>query len=455
MQDQKTKCMVIGLDGVSQTLLSDYIEKGYLPGFKNILDSGFRLHQMDASIPDVSSTSWTSFMTGVNPGEHGIFGFMDLRPGTYKMFFPSSKDVKAPAIWEIIGQTSGGKGSTLHDKYREGIRRPLKSVVLNIPQTYPALPLNGVLTAGFVCPDLKNGTYPESAYNYLKSIGYLSDVDAQKAVEDRDAFFDELFLALDRRAEAFEHFMDNSEWDLFVSVITETDRLHHFFFDAARDEKNPVNKTFISFYKKMDEVIGRLYARFMEITGGQGLFITMSDHGFTVLEKEVYVNSWLREEGLLKINAVRDYYEGIEFGTKAFAMDPSRFYVNAEGRYPAGSVKGSDKKAVVADLKDRLLSLEYDGRHVIKAVYGNAEIYNGPAAASGPDLVCVANDGFDLKGTLKKEGVFGKGNFSGMHTRHDAHCILPASIEPGGRLHIEALAGFMLDKLLIQKPQRR
>ncbi len=442
------KVLVLGIDGLPYGLLSDYIENGYLPGFKKILESGFKLHQMDASIPDVSSTSWTSFMTGVNPGEHGIYGFMDLRPGTYKMFFPNSKDIKAPAVWEIIGQTSGGKGSTISEKYRDGVKRPLKSVVLNIPQTYPALPLNGVLTAGFVCPDLRNGTYPESAYNYLKSIGYLSDVDSQKAVEARDAFFDELFLALDRRAEAFEHFMDNSEWDLFVSAITETDRLHHFFFDAARDEQNPVHKTFISFYKKMDEVIGRLYARFMEITGGQGLFLTMSDHGFTVLEKEVYVNNWLKDEGLLKINVARDYYEGIESGTKAFAMDPSRFYINTEGRYPSGSVRSSDRYAVAADLKDRLLSLEYGGRRVIKAVYENAELYKGPTSAMGPDLVCVANDGFDLKGALKKEGVFGKGVFSGMHTRHDAHCILPASIDPGARLHIEALAGFMLDRLL-------
>lgn len=442
------KVLVLGIDGLPYGLLSEYIEKGYLPGFKKILDSGFKLHQMDASIPDVSSTSWTSFMTGVNPGEHGIYGFMDLRPGTYKMFFPNSRDVKAPALWEIIGQTSGGKRSTLNDKYMGGIKNPLRSVVLNIPQTYPALPLNGVLTAGFVCPDLKSGTYPESAYNYLKSIGYLSDVDAQKAVSARDAFFDELFLALEKRAEAFEHFMDNSEWDLFVSVITETDRLHHFFFDAARDENNPVNKTFISFYKKMDEVIGRLYARFMEITDGQGLFITMSDHGFTVLEKEVYVNNWLKEEGLLKINTAREYYEGIEPGTKAFAMDPARFYINVEGRYPAGSVSMSDKNAVVADLKGRLLSLKYEGRPVIKAVYENAEIYKGPASVAGPDLVCVSSDGFDLKGPLKKEGVFGKGHFTGMHTRHDAHCILPASIDPGERLHIEALAGFMLDKLV-------
>ena len=65
-----------------------------------------------ASIPDVSSTSWTSFMTGVNPGEHGIFGFMDLSPNSYKMVFPNSRDVYEPTIWEMLGQTVNGKNST-------------------------------------------------------------------------------------------------------------------------------------------------------------------------------------------------------------------------------------------------------------------------------------------------------------------------------------------------------
>ena len=76
------RCCVIGLDGVPYSLLTDYLQEGLLPNVQKILSAGFRLHQMDASIPDVSSTSWTSFMTGVNPGEHGIYGFMDLRPGS-------------------------------------------------------------------------------------------------------------------------------------------------------------------------------------------------------------------------------------------------------------------------------------------------------------------------------------------------------------------------------------
>jgi predicted AlkP superfamily phosphohydrolase/phosphomutase len=437
------KCLVIGLDGVPYTLLREYLSQGLLPNMQKILSSGYGLSQMDASIPDVSSTSWTSFMTGVNPGEHGIYGFMDLRPGTYQLFFPNSGDVQAPTIWDVIAQASG-KSSTLSEKYRTKIKKPLRSIVLNIPQTYPARPMNGILTAGFVCPDFRKGTYPDSAYAYLTSMGYIPDVDSAKGIDRQDEFFKDLFLALDKRAEAFEHLMVHEAWNLFIGVITETDRLHHFFFSAARDAAHPRHELFRSFYKKMDEVIGRLYSRFMNLTDGKGLFLTLSDHGFTVLNQEVYINAFLRREGLLTLTQ-GEYYDQIGPGTQAFAMDPARIYVNGEGKYPRGAVRASEKNEVAARVRAALESFtDEKGSRVIKAVYDGGDLYRGQAQAAAPDLVCLANDGYDLKGNLKKETIFGKGHFSGMHTRSDAHCILPAALQPGKRLHIENLADIML-----------
>lgn len=367
---KEPKSLIVGLDGVSCTLLADYIESGYLPNLKTIIKRGFRLSQMDASIPDVSSTSWTSFMTGVNPGEHGIYGFMDLRPGSYEMYFPNSRDIRAPTIWDILGQTAGDRTSTLYERYRTKLNKGLRSVVLNVPQTYPAIPLDGVLTAGFVCPDLRKGTYPDSAYEYLQSIDYVSDVDVNNIGNEHDAFFNEIFLALEKRAQAYEYFLNNEQWHLFICVITETDRLHHFFFDAARDSRHPHHNVFVSFYRKIDDLIGRLFTRFMEMTDGNGLFMTMSDHGFTVTKQEVYVNAWLRQEGFLKTNNRGEYFEQIDAGTEAFAMDPGRIYVNLEGRYPRGSVRAPEKNHTVNNLKDALLSLrDNNGNAVIKAIF--------------------------------------------------------------------------------------
>lgn len=441
------KALVIGLDGVPYTLLSEYMGRGVLPNLSRILSDRMNLRKMDASIPDVSSTSWTSFMTGVNPGEHGIFGFMELREGTYKLAFPNFTDVKAPAIWDILAGSANGKSSSFAERFG-GRTSGLRSVALNIPQTFPAPAMNGVISAGFVCPDLKKGTYPAGAYEYLMSMGYIPDVDVSKAVQDPGNFFDEVFRSLEKREEAYSHFFDNENWDLFIGVVTETDRVHHFFFDAALNEAHEFHGRFLDLYRKMDGMIGRLYDRFMDATGGRGLFMTMSDHGFTVIRKEVYMNAWLKSEGYLNLNPSKEYFEQIDGGTRAFALDPARIYLNMEGKYPFGCVKPEEKSTLRDEIIGRLMALEFEGERVVKAVHENGRLYSGRAAGQGPDLVCVANDGFDLKGNLKKDGVFGNSHFRGMHTRHDAHCILPAALQVPERLNIEDLAGIILNSFI-------
>lgn len=448
--DAEQKVFVIGIDGAPYTLMKEYAEAGILPNIGSILSSGFTLNQMDATIPDVSSTSWASFMTGVNPGEHGIYGFMELKEGSYRMSFPSFDNVLAPTVWEMLGGTAGAKTSTLFERRGGSINRGVRSIVLNVPQTFPARPMNGVLTAGFVCPDFRKGTYPEAAYGYLSSIGYMPDIDAAKAADKPEEFFDDAFLALKKRVEAFEHYLDEPDWGLFIGVITETDRIHHFFFDAARDASHRYHERFVAFYREMDSAIGRLFERFMTKTGGKGFFMTMSDHGFTPIKKEVYVNAWLRANNFLSLNSGKEYYEQVEDGSRAFAMDPARIYINAEGKYPTGGVREADRERIAAEIRSGLEAMtDTDGSKVIKRVYDNRELYSGPAARRGPDLVCVANDGYDLKGNLKKSEVFGRTHFMGMHTRHDAHCILPAGASPSQRLHIERLADFILDNFSV------
>lgn len=445
------KTLVIGLDGVPFTLLKDFMDKGYLPEFSRILSGDkLELRQMDASIPDVSSTSWTSFMTGVNPGEHGIYGFLGLEPNSYNLYFPNFTNVKAPTIWDILGKTVNATHSTLLEKYADKVKHPLRSIVLNIPQTFPAKPMNGVLTAGFVCPDLRKGTYPEAAYNYLTSIGYTSDVDAAKMLSDKDEFIKDLFSALEKRAVSYEHFFQNEQWDMFFAVVTETDRLHHFFFDAAMDSGHPHNPMFVDFYRKVDKFVGKLYDLFMDMTNGDGTFLTMSDHGFTPIQHEVYLNAWLQQKGLLKLNPAKQYFEQIDSGTKVFVMDPGRFYVNLEDKYPAGSVKKAEKETVIDELKSMLKSLTGpDGKPVIKTIHEKKDIYTGNFLDDAPDLVCVANDGFDLKGTLARNEPFGRTHFTGMHTAHDAHCILPSGMAGTEKLKIEDIAGLMLDNIIV------
>ncbi len=394
----KEKVVVLGIDGVPYSLLKRFIDEGRMPNLAVLADKG-TLTDMTASIPEVSSTSWTTFMTGVNPGKHGIYGFMELQKDSYKWKFPNSGDIKSETIWDIAGRSNK------------------KSIVLNVPSTYPAKPLNGIMTAGFVALDLKKATYPESAYTYLDSIEYKMDVDTRKAKESSSALAEEIKGAFEIRKKAILHFIDKEEWDLFIGVITETDRLHHYLWAALQDSGHSQHQFFLDFYKKLDTFIGEIYNRV-----GDGIsFIIMSDHGFTSIKQEVYLNSWLREKGYLQFNKENPVsFEDMHGDSKVFVLDPARIYIHLRGKYPQGCVDKSDYEGLRQKVKSDLLSFVLDGEQVIKKVLFKEELYSGRLFDNAPDLVALPFDGYDLKGSINKTQISGTDFLTGAHTRENA-----------------------------------
>ena len=438
------KALIIGIDGVPYSLLSTYLQKDVMPNLKKILSQGFTLHQMNASIPDISSVSWTSFNTGVNPGEHGIYGFTDLKPESYSLYFPNSKDIKAPTFWEILGKTNQ-KPSTLAQKYHKKISHPYRSIIFNVPHTYPALPMDGILISGFVAIDLKKATFPDSAYPFLHSMNYLIDVEAEKAKEDKTEFMKSLFECFEIREKAISHFFKEEPWDLFFACITETDRLHHFFFDASNDKKNPYYESFLQFYVELDKFIKYFYEQFVERYSEKGFFMILSDHGFAPVKKEVYINKFLEEKGLLILKNEGNFYERMESKTKAFNLDPCRIYIHGKDSYPGGTVRKEEKAALLEEIKKALRTLKGEnGDEVIDKIFEKEEIYHGPHTHLAPDLLCLPKDGYDLKGTLEKKEIFGQNIFTGMHTWHDAFCILPEYIAFSKKPSIENLTDYII-----------
>jgi predicted AlkP superfamily phosphohydrolase/phosphomutase len=437
------KALIIGIDGVPYSLLNTYTRNGVMPNLKRILSQGFTLHQMNASIPDISSVSWTSFATGVNPGEHGIYGFTDLRPQSYSLYFPNSKDRKAPTFWEVLGKTANTT-SSLSRQYLPKMNRSFRSIVLNMPHTYPAYPMNGILVSGFVAVDLKRAIYPDSAFTYLDQMGYLIDVEAEKAREDKAAFMKSLFECFEVRKKAIAHFFTQESWDLFFACVTETDRLHHFFFDASTDKENPCSQPFLRFYAELDQWIQTLYNDFFHLSDGKGFFMILSDHGFAPIKKEVYINQFLKERGLLFLKDEGDFYERIENRTTAFNLDPCRIYIHDKMAYPNGRIRREEKAEVLTKIKEALKSLKEDGNPIIGQIYHKEEIYHGPQMERAPDLVCLPTEGYDLKGSLERGQIFSDTPFKGMHTWHDACCVLPDTITISKKLSVENLADYIL-----------
>lgn len=429
-RQQSRRVVLIGLDGTPYTLLRRFIEDGTMPRLAEITRGGTLL-QMDTSIPDISSVAWSSFMTGSNPGRHGIYGFVDLQPGTYKVYFPSSKHILAPTLWDIAS----------------GFGR--RSIVVNVPSTYPARPLDGILISGFVAIDLDKATYPAELVPELRRRDYRIDVDARKVQESHAALMEDILKTFERRVDTLLHLFDTERWDLFIGVITSTDRLQHFFWDAIEDASHRFHSAFRDYYGRVDSFLGQVADRLKD----EALFI-MSDHGFTGIKGQVYLNHWLIKHGYLKLTQGARSVEEIADGTLAFVMDPGRVYLNLKGKYPAGLVDEGDAVKVLDEISRGLKEIVVDGVPIVKDIFRRDEIFRGPSIDKAPDLCVQPVYGYDLKGAVNKPQLIDREVFTGMHTQDDATLFIGLQKDGlrDGRPHITDVAPTILDIMGLTPP---
>lgn len=376
---------------------------------------------METEIPTISSVAWASFMTGTNPGKHGIYGFTDRKPGTYDLYFPNYTHLKAQPFWD-----------RLSDQGR-------RCCVINVPTTYPARPLNGVLVSGFVAPNLEKASYPSETFEYLQKSGYRIDVDAAKGRESLDLLLEDLHLTLEKRREAMHHFWKQERWDLFVCVFTGTDRLHHFMWKQYAENDPVYAAEFMRYYRRMDEIVGE----FVELLPEEMPLFMLSDHGFCSIRSEVFMNTWLAEQGYLafKTEKPMTIADIDPARTRAYCMDPGRIYLNLKGREPGGIVDPSESVALLAELSDAVRGIEdpQTGTKVVSDVFSNVELYQGPELIHAPDLVAQPVDGYDLKGLMARPQVFATGHLTGMHTFNDAFSLCRA---PGQEQPITSIRNF-------------
>ncbi len=221
----RPKAIVLGLDGVPFPLLTNLRDKGCIPNMASMFQKGY-FGRMSVCIPEISSVSWSSFMTGTQSGEHGIYGFIDLVPGSYNMSFPNFSYLRTAPLWDDLAS------------------RDKKAVVINMPATYPARKMNGALISGFVAIDINKAVYPSNLIPKLQQSGYRIDLDTARARQDHDFLFQDLNSTLAGREHAVDHLWQEVDWDLFIIVITGTDRLMHFLWEAFENESNPHGNIF-------------------------------------------------------------------------------------------------------------------------------------------------------------------------------------------------------------------
>ena len=270
-----------GIDGVPYSLIADNPDE-----FENLtalIDEGSG-GAIDSIVPPESSACWPALTSGVNPGETGVYGFQDRENGSYDTYVPMRRDFQATRVWDRV-----------HAEGRD-------ATVMNVVTTFPPQRDVQRMVSGFLSPGLEKSAYPDDFRDYLRSIDWPMDTDASLGHEDKETFIEDAHRTLDTRQEAFLHYIDQDDWDLFFGVFMATDRVNHFLF-RDYEEDDEYAEEFLEFYRKVDRYIGEL----REALADDVTMVVASDHGFTSLDYEVNVNAWLREQGYLSYGDDVDY----------------------------------------------------------------------------------------------------------------------------------------------------
>lgn len=389
-------------------MVTGEIGRRLLPNLSALLQEG-SLVRMRSVLPTMSSVAWASYFTGVNPGKHGIFGFIDRHPNPFQALIPTARDLKTLTLWEHLSSHHREIG------------------VMGVPLTYPPKQVNGFMVGSFFSPDLASATYPVELAPRLMEMDYRLDVDTSLAGEDPQAFLADLEETLSRRFEAASALMAEEPWDFFQLNIITTDRINHFMWGGWEDGDEEIARAFAGFYRRLDAHIAELV---QDLGPGCELMI-LSDHGFTRSSGAVYLNHWLEENGYLLLGRGNKELRAMHHETRAYSLAPGRVYINLEGREERGHVEpGRPYEDLREELIHRLSGLTHpdNGQPLVAAVHRREEIYHGAHLGRAADLIIEPQRGFDFKADLNQNELVGFGRVSGTHTLDDAFLFLRGGV---------------------------
>ena len=399
MSDRASRVFVLGIDGVPYSLIERFVDAGVMTRLGQVIRHGSAV-QYDSILPTVSNVAWAAFQTGKGPGGFDVFGFAEVDE-RMRLRLPNAADLKSDTLAELVGRAGG------------------RVVSLGVPCTYPPRPINGLLVSGFLAPRLEKAVYPPARLPRLQELGYQLDIDPAKAREDLGLFKRQLLAVFDGRRRTVQALLDEETWDLFVVHVMETDRINHFLWRQWEAGTGSDALFFEDFYRRLDDLIGWLDAHLDE----RDVLIVMSDHGFCGVHREVELNRWLKRKGYLSVAGdPGEMFGAVSADSAAFALVPGRIHILRNDVYDRGRVTAGKYESVRAKLMAELAGLTDPGtgRSVCRRVLKREEVFAGPYASHGPDIVVEPHWGYDLKANLVGDEVFSQSPINGMHTYEDA-----------------------------------
>jgi len=417
------RVLVIGLDGATWDVLNPLMAEGLMPRLREAVEAGAS-GILRSTTPPITPAAWTTFLTGKQPGSHGIIDFERYDVHTNKLELNSTRCLDhVRNIWQILGNLGFAVGS------------------VNVPMTYPPIAVNGFLVSGFETPGPdKDFVYPPSLKEELlrrwpdptvrkswkrKRFGGLAQFEKNVAYASR---------SFHQGADMTKWLGDRMGWDVLMVVLKLVDNLQHKtwkYLDPRWAHRDPRRAEITKRgFVEADTAVGELvdYARQHDAT-----VMMVSDHGHGSLDGKVQPNLLLQRWGYLALQGgpaqslTRGRYliDRAMGRTKKFArqgdvlhdlaVDFSRtkacvmhagmagfVYLNLKGRQPTGIVEPAAYDSLRQELIGRFLGPECrtrapDGEEfaMFTEVHKPEELYgvsreNQPWM---PDLILTPRDG--------------------------------------------------------------
>ncbi len=423
----KVKNLIIGLDGATFDLIYPWIKDGKLPTLKKLMQEG-SYGSLETVFPPLTAPAWSSFLTGKNPGKHGIYDFLYREEGKYSSKPNNRLTRKSLDFWKIFN----------HHGFSVGL--------INVPMTYPPGIINGYMITGIMTPRNKplekaNYTYPKALKFELKEkIGkYIIHPKVSYRKGKGKDVYQELVEDLKIKSKTIQFLMTEYPTDLTMFVIGGTDKILHDLYHLI-DNNHPSyslkeakkDSHFIEdYYKLVDKELGIIIDKFCD---EETLIIVMSDHGMGPLYKWVHLNIWLMKKGYLRLkknifvkikkilfdigltpsniykfmlklgfSKAKISFEGrdklisrlflswndIDWQkTKAYSRGHvGQIFINKKGREPQGIITEEEVDNLKKEIENKLLKLKDGDINVVEKVLESKEVYRGNCKKSSPDII--------------------------------------------------------------------
>ena len=413
-----SRVILIAWDGADWRILDPLLERGDLPNLQALIDRGQK-SVLKSTVPTHSWAAWPSFLTGVDPADHGVYDILETVPGTHKAYPVTYKSIKERTF--LADLTAAGK----------------QQLLLDVPLTFPPPDITGNLIAGGVLPKGRSVSYPADLQDTLQKAGLEWPINGMSWTTYRnrpDAYLDEALAVTGKRIKASEWLMDNTEWDLFATVWVSVDRTQHCLSnyvapdhpDFAKNTTTAIGAKTRSIYKQLDDAIGSFLSR----SKPDDLILFISDHGFQSCTRALHMDHLLHQFGYLEFSASNAIFGPMQWGpvrnvarkvydllglhgkvslpqsvnwakTQAYTTIRSTgegVSINLAGRDVDGIVDPADFEQVRGEVMDRLASFvdPKTGKKPVKAIYKREDVFKGKHADTAPDILMEPNEGYSL-----------------------------------------------------------